>query len=102
MVSHVFPLVHHFLTPSTLWKEMKIVEKEGNLPGFDTDILNQGSATFWRKQARQLCSVLEEGHDIKSIINVCVCVYVYISIYPSIHTPMSLSLSQFCLLIPFQ
>ena len=28
MVSHVYPLVHHFLTPSTLWKKARITEKE--------------------------------------------------------------------------
>ena len=32
--------IHHFLTLSTLWKEMEIVEKEGGLPVFDSDILN--------------------------------------------------------------
>ena len=32
--------LHHFLTLSTLWKEMGMVEKEGGLSVFDTDILN--------------------------------------------------------------
>ena len=33
--------LHHFLTLSTLCKEMEMVEKEGGgLPVFDTDILN--------------------------------------------------------------
>ena len=32
--------LHHCLTLSTLWKEMKIAEKEGSLPVLDTDILN--------------------------------------------------------------
>ena len=37
----MFPLwLHRFLTLSTLRKEMGIVEKEGGLPGFDTDIVN--------------------------------------------------------------
>ena len=31
--------LHHFLTLSTLWTEMGIVEKEGGLPVFDTDNL---------------------------------------------------------------
>ena len=34
MVSYVFPLAA--LTLSPLWKEMKIVEKEGGMPVFDT------------------------------------------------------------------
>ena len=40
MWSLMFPLwLHHFLTLSTLWKEMEIVKK-GDLLVFDTDILN--------------------------------------------------------------
>ena len=30
-----FPWLHHFVTLSTLWKEMEIAEKEGGLPVFD-------------------------------------------------------------------
>ena len=48
MVSHIFPWLRHFLTLSTLWKEMGAVEKEGGLrrplPVLDNDILNTFSA----------------------------------------------------------
>ena len=37
MVSLWFPFgLHHFLTLSTLWKEMEIAEKEVGLPDLDT------------------------------------------------------------------
>ena len=29
--------IHHFLTVSTLWKEMGIIEKDGGSPVFDND-----------------------------------------------------------------
>ena len=46
MVSRVFPFwLHHFLTLSTLWKEMGIVEKEGNLLVFDADNLKKNFIT---------------------------------------------------------
>ena len=40
VVCHVFPWLHHFLILSTLWKKMRISEKEGDFTIFDTDILN--------------------------------------------------------------
>ena len=37
LVSLYSVVSHHFLTLSTLWKEMGIVEKEEGLPFFDSD-----------------------------------------------------------------
>ena len=51
MVSHASLWMHHFLTLSTLWKEMGISEKEGGLAVFNTDILN----TFF-------CQLLKNQH----------------------------------------